>query len=103
MRGAKPGERRGGREKGVPNKKPALREAIIQAFDKVGGVDYLVGLAGSNPQVFCMLLGKVVPAQVAVSLTVDLAERVQRARERVGAHVIDAVAMDMSEGSDAVN
>lgn len=80
--GSKPGERRGGRRKGTPNKRPALREAIVLAFDKAGGVDYLVRIAETQPQVFCSLLGKVVPAQLAVSLTVDLAERVRRAKER---------------------
>lgn len=81
--GPKPGQRFGGRKKGTPNKIPmALREAIQAAFDKVGGVEYLCGIAQSQPQVFCSLLGKVIPAQLSVSLTVDLAERVRRAKER---------------------
>jgi hypothetical protein len=39
MRGSKPGERRGGRRKGTPNKIPkVLREMILEALDGVGGV-----------------------------------------------------------------
>lgn len=85
-KGSAPGERRGGRQKGTPNKVTAdLRAAIQQAFNDAGGADYLVGLAESNPAVFCTLLGKIVPAQVEMSLTVDLAERLKRAKERANA------------------
>jgi hypothetical protein len=38
MSGSKPGERRGGRQKGTPNKVTrTLREAILQALDEAGG------------------------------------------------------------------
>ena len=49
----KPGHAKaGGRQKGTPNKVTAdLREAIMHAFDKVGGEDYLVRVARKNPQV----------------------------------------------------
>lgn len=54
-----------GRPKGASNKiTREIKEAIIEAFDKAGGVDYLVGVAKSNPQVFCSLVGKVIPLQV---------------------------------------
>jgi hypothetical protein len=54
-----------GRPKGVPNKSTkALKDAIMAAFDRVGGVDYLVKVAGEDPKTFCTLLGKVLPMQV---------------------------------------
>ena len=54
-----------GRVKGVPNKATAaLKDAILNAFTKVGGEDYLVTVAREDPRTFCTLLGKVLPMQV---------------------------------------
>ena len=71
MRGSAPGERRGGRQKGTPNKTTALlKDAILLAAQKAGGdtetglVDYLTVQASENPGPFMSLLGKVLPAQV---------------------------------------
>ena len=56
----------GGRKKGVPNKVTAdVRHAINEAFDRAGGVDYLVNLAASDARTFCTLLGKIIPTQIA--------------------------------------
>jgi hypothetical protein len=41
-----------------------VKEAIIGAFNKVGGEDYLVKVADSDPRTFCALLGKVMPTQL---------------------------------------
>jgi hypothetical protein len=58
-------EKFGGRKKGTPNKHTALiKDMIIQALDKAGGVDYLVGVAKDNPAAFCTLIGKVLPMNV---------------------------------------
>ncbi len=55
----------GGRTKGTPNKTTAsVKEAIAAAFDEVGGKDYLVQVARSEPKVFCTLLGKLLPSHV---------------------------------------
>lgn len=69
--GAKPGERRGGRRKGTPNKTTALlKEAIIaaateQGDDGTGGLTgYCRFLARDEPKAFAQLLGKVLPLQV---------------------------------------
>lgn len=63
-KGSAPGERRGGRQKGVPNKITAdLRAAILGAFKAVGGKAYLAGIAKSQPAVFCQLLGKILPME----------------------------------------
>jgi hypothetical protein len=59
------GRKTGGRTKGTPNKvNAAVKEAIIGAFNKVGGESYLVKVAESDPRTFCALLGKVMPTQL---------------------------------------
>ena len=56
----------GGRVKGTPNKTTgALKEAILNAFGRVGGEAYLERVAQSDPKTFCTLLGKVLPLQVS--------------------------------------
>lgn len=53
----------GGRKAGTPNRiTREVREAILRAFDQVGGEDYLVQVARGGPKTFCTLLGKLVPA-----------------------------------------
>jgi hypothetical protein len=69
MSGSRPGERRGGRKKGVPNKFTAsLRDAIMQALDRAGGrggaVAYLSNLAKERPEIFCALLAKLLPVDL---------------------------------------
>ena len=52
----------GGRKKGTPNKTTAIvKDMIIEALDKSGGVDYLVTVAKDHPAAFCTLIGKVLP------------------------------------------
>ncbi len=54
-----------GRPPGSSNKITRdIKEAILHAFENVGGASYLEGVARENPQVFCALLGKVLPTQV---------------------------------------
>ena len=65
-RGAKPGERRGGRQKGTPNKiTRTLKETILGALKAEGGVNYLRSVARENPTVFCALLAKALPLTIA--------------------------------------
>lgn len=60
------GNLKGGSRKGIPNKTTAaLKDMILKALDKSGGVDYLVIQAELNPASFMTLLGKVLPMQVA--------------------------------------
>lgn len=55
----------GGRKKGVPNKiTTSLKEAILQAYERAGGVEYLETVARLDPRTFLTLLGKVLPMQV---------------------------------------
>jgi hypothetical protein len=88
----KPGHAKaGGRQKGTPNKvTTSLREAIMHAFDTVGGEAYLVKVANKNPQVFCMLLARCLPVQVSGSGAVvppapRIAETLELLRSRLAA------------------
>ena len=72
FRPSRPGERRGGRSKGTPNKTTALlKDAILRAAENAGNkvgsdgmVSYLTAQAEENPGPFMSLLGKVLPMQV---------------------------------------
>lgn len=65
-RGSKPGERRGGRSKGTPNKVTGeVKAMLLQALANKGGVSYFESVAEDNPTAFCALIGKVIPLQVA--------------------------------------
>ena len=58
-----------GRKAGTPNKATAaVKEAILNAFTKVGGEDYLVTVARDDPRTFCTLLGKVLPSEVKADI-----------------------------------
>ncbi|MER8628503.1 hypothetical protein NKH55_01835 [Mesorhizobium opportunistum] len=60
------GTKTGGRTAGTPNKVTAsIKEAVTEAFEKAGGVDYLVKLSKDDPRTFCALVGKVIPLQVS--------------------------------------
>jgi len=63
---ARGGKREGaGRPAGALDKGNAdLRQMILQALDRKGGVDYLEGLAGSNSAAFVSLLRSVMPKEV---------------------------------------
>lgn len=59
------GQKTGGRKKGSQNKiTKDLKAAIMGAFQKVGGEDYLVKVANENTAVFLTLLGKIVPHEL---------------------------------------
>lgn len=64
----KKGQKSGpGRPKGTPNKTTAqLKEMILSALDKSGGVDYLVERANDpkTASAFLTLIGKVLPMTV---------------------------------------
>lgn len=56
-----------GRPPGVRNKLTNLRDAVLEAFDRVGGADYLVRLAEgtqSDRAAFVSLMNKVLPTQI---------------------------------------
>jgi hypothetical protein len=54
-----------GRPKGSKNKlSSTIKDAIEKAFDKAGGVEYLVEMARAQPAAFMGLLAKVLPTQL---------------------------------------
>lgn len=60
------GKKTGGRTKGTPNKTTAqVKEAILRAFEKVGGASYLEKVAQEDPKTFCTLLGRVLPTEIS--------------------------------------
>ena len=87
MSGSKPGERRGGRQKGTPNKiTRTLREAILQALEEAGGkggaVEYLRSQANLSPGAFLSLVGKVLPLTIKEQIEGHLTCSVNYRRER---------------------
>lgn len=63
---AKGGKREGaGRKAGTPNKLTTeVKEMILAALDRAGGIEYLTTQAHENPNAFLSLIGKVLPLQV---------------------------------------
>jgi hypothetical protein len=60
------GRKTGGRRAGTPDRIGAeVRAAILDAFVQVGGSSYLVRVANEYPAVFCTLLGKILPTEIA--------------------------------------
>ena len=58
-----------GRRPGSPNKTTAaVRDALIEAFERAGGVDFLVGLAETDPATFARLLARLIPNEVAAKV-----------------------------------
>lgn len=59
------GKKTGGRSRGTPNKLTGeLKDMILQALSKSGGVRYLTMCATDHPAAFLTLVGKVLPLQV---------------------------------------
>lgn len=82
------GVRIGGRAKGTPNKVTAdLKGAILGALHSAGGQAYLERVAQEQPQVFCALLGKVLPTTLATDpdapLKIVIASGVPREDEAI--------------------
>ena len=56
----------GGSRKGIPNRNTvALKDAIENAFRKLGGTDYLVQVGRTDPRTFCALLSKLLPTRLS--------------------------------------
>lgn len=68
----KDGSKSGGRKKGTPNKSTtAVKNALIEAFDKLGGVDALTKWGQDEPTEFYKLWVKVLPVQTNEIITND--------------------------------
>ena len=84
------------RKKGDVNKiTKDMKEILHLAFERAGGVDYLVKQSKEEPKAFMALLGRIVPAQVSLDISVSLdlgkaLEDAEKNRARLNAlHTID--------------
>lgn len=77
---ARGGKREGaGRKKGSPNKTTTeVKETILEAFERLGGVEYLVEVGRDNPQTFVSLLARVLPKEVVAEVTTKTHEEMLR-------------------------
>ena len=56
----------GGSRLGKPNKATAaVKDAIEKAFNRLGGVEYLVRVGEKDPRTFCALLSRLLPTKLA--------------------------------------
>ena len=64
-----------------------IKDGILAAFEKAGGVEYLVEIARHDPRTFCMLLAKVIPNEIKADITnshmINLGEAMLQAERRV--------------------
>lgn len=75
----KPRPKTGGRQKGTPNKTTAaVKDMILGALDKAGGLDYLLRQSDENPTAFMTLVGKVLPLQVDANVGGQIIHKVER-------------------------
>lgn len=84
-RGSKPGERRGGRKAGTPNRVTgSVKDMIEGALKDLGGQEWLVQAARESPHAFMALIGKLIPKDLNVSGEVkhSLAELVLKSFEK---------------------
>lgn len=58
-----------GRKKGTPNKTTVLvKEALLAAFEELGGVEYLIKVGEKEPRAFLTLLARLVPNEIHAEL-----------------------------------
>lgn len=62
-----------------------MKEILHLAFERAGGVDYLVKQSKAEPKAFMALLGRMVPAQVSVDVAhhINLGAEILKARENL--------------------
>ena len=71
-------EKTGGRKPGSLNKiTKDINEALIESFDILGGVNYLVEQGKANPVAYMSLLGKKLPKDVNNNVTLNKSELLQ--------------------------
>ena len=91
--GSKPGERRGGRRKGTPNKMSRdLREMVEGALHDVGGQAYLARQAQDNPGAFLALVKGLLPRQINAEVSAQAEVQDKRA-------IIDDIVRMLCDGS----
>lgn len=55
-----------------------VKQAIELAFEQLGGAAYLVEVGQTKPEVFCALLGKILPKQVDSTGAMEILYRIHR-------------------------
>jgi hypothetical protein len=66
-----------GRPRGIPNKTTmAVRDALTEAFDRLGGVDSLVHWGKANPDLFYPLWAKLLPKEMVATVDGNVVLRV---------------------------
>jgi hypothetical protein len=75
----------GGRKPGQKNKiTKDMKEVLMLAFERKGGVRYLEKVADTDPKTFCHLLSRIIPVQVAVQMHhIDLGAEMRAAEQRI--------------------
>jgi|GEM_PF-4817896 len=67
--------------------KSEIKAGILEAFDKAGGVDYLVEIARVDPPTFCRLLAQIIPTEIKAEIntrhSIDLGQAMLDANQRV--------------------
>lgn len=100
-----------GRPKGVKNRLTNIRDAVIEAFDTVGGPAYLVRLANgtqSDRAAFVGLMAKVLPTQIQANIDggirIELGWLGARSIGATAAQIADdrSQVIDMQRDSDGV-
>jgi hypothetical protein len=72
-----------GRPKGVQNKATkAIKEMVVEALDKAGGVDYLLEQSEKNPTAFLALVSKIIPLTADLTVSHVWTEFLAAARSR---------------------
>lgn len=67
-------ERGAGRKPGSPNKVGGnIRQMILDAIESLGGENYFIALAVTQPQAFAALVGRVLPTVVVLPENPDAA------------------------------
>ncbi len=73
MANPNPTPNKGGRRKGVPDKRTTdVVYKILTSLDKVGGIKYLMRMANEQPAAYLSLVGKCIPRNLNISGVVDL-------------------------------
>lgn len=74
-------KRVGGRAAGTPNRSTAaVKDALVEAFDALGGVDYLVDLGRTDPPTFAGLLKTIIPREIAARIESEIELVIERNR-----------------------
>jgi hypothetical protein len=71
----------------MPRLKSEIKAGILQAFEQVGGVDYLVEIAKRDPPTFARLLAQVLPTEIKAEINnthhIDLGQAMLEAERRI--------------------